>query len=257
MGEPIKVEAFSTRWCGHSATRPWNIKRVCLLVGCAVLHNDILTACFSPREKAMAWSHISPFRPDHLCLVWPHFGPHVLLPHMATLHPLSKAMGTTAVSLALLILYAVLLISNSIIRVLFMVPIYSVVSFLSYYFYTRAVYFEVIRDCYEAFAIASFFSLLCAYIAPDLHNQKNYFRKLQPRNWVPPINYFKRCCGGERGIWRTPRSGLTWFNVSGSVTCLNSIDKLNWSPDYLVWRLSILLRASLHDLGSSHHTGCW
>lgn len=145
----------------------------------------------------------------------------------------------------------------SIIRVLFMVPIYSVVSFLSYYFYTRAVYFEVIRDCYEAFAIASFFSLLCAYIGPDLHSQKDYFRRIQPRGWVLPINYFKKCCGGESGMWRTPRSGLTWFNVSGSLMCLSTIEKLTWSPDNLVWRVSILLRASIHDLSSSHHTGYW
>ena len=61
-------------------------------------HNEILTACLSPREPAMAWPDISPFRPDTLCLVWPHLSPHVFLPHMATLHPLSKAMGTTAVS---------------------------------------------------------------------------------------------------------------------------------------------------------------
>ena len=138
-----------------------------------------------------------------------------------------------------------------------MVPIYSVVSFLSYFFYTRAVYFEVIRDCYEAFAIASFFSLLCSYIAPDLHNQKEYFRKLQPRGWVLPINYFRKCCGGEFGIWRTPRSGLTWFNVSGGATLPTTIETLTWSPDHLVWRFSILLCASLHDLRSSHHTGCW
>lgn len=165
----------------------------------------------------MAWIGISPFWLDTLCFIWPHLSLHVLLPHMAALHPLPKALGTTAVSRAMrLFLYAPELTATSIIRVLFMVPIYSVVSFLSYYFYRRAVYFEVIRDCYEAFAIASFFSLLCAYIAPDLHNQKDYFRKLQPRGWVLPVSYFKKCCGGEFGIWRTPRSGLTWFNVSGS-----------------------------------------
>ena len=138
-----------------------------------------------------------------------------------------------------------------------MVPTYSVVSFLSYLFYTRAVYFEVIRDCYEAFAIASFFSLLCAYIAPDLHGQKDYFRKIRPRGWVMPISQFKRCCGGDSGIWRTPRSGLTWFNVSASAIYLSLLKNLTWSPDHLVWRFSILLCASLHDLGSSHHTGCW
>lgn len=104
----------------------------------------------------------------------------------------------------------------SIIRVLFMVPVYATVSFLSYLFYRHALYFEVIRDCYEAFAIASFFALLCHYTAPNLHSQKDYFRILKPKEWVLPVNWFKRCCGGERGIWRTPRSGLTWFNVRAS-----------------------------------------
>ena len=94
-----------------------------------------------------------------------------------------------------------------------MVPIYSIVSFLSYLFYTHAVYFAVIRDCYEAFAIASFFTLLCSYIAPDLRNQKDYFRGIHPRDWVLPVSWFKRCYGGDKGVWRTPRSGLTWFNV--------------------------------------------
>lgn len=95
-----------------------------------------------------------------------------------------------------------------------MVPIYSIVAFFSYYFYTHAVYFVVIYQCYEAFAIASFFALLCSYVAPDLHNQKDYFRGIQPKGWVLPLSWMKKCCGGERGTLRTPRSGLTWFNVS-------------------------------------------
>ncbi|MCJ1473997.1 hypothetical protein MMC13_002653 [Lambiella insularis] len=100
-----------------------------------------------------------------------------------------------------------------IIRILFMVPIYSIVSFLSYVFYIHSVYFDVLRDCYEAFAIASFFALVCHYVAPDLHNQKDYFRGLKPKPWVLPLSWFRRCCGGERGCVRTPRSGLTWFNI--------------------------------------------
>lgn len=204
----------------------------------------------------MAWSQISPFRPDTFCIIRPHLGPHVFLPRMATLHPLSKAMGTTAVSRSFLLMSIPRLTAISIIRVLFMVPIYSVVSFLSYYFYTRAVYFEVIRDCYEAFAIASFFSLLCAYVAPDLHDQKDYFRKLQPKDWVMPIRQLKKCCGGEVGIWRTPRSGLTWFNVGSSAVILSSEGVLICSPDHLVWHFPILLCAGLHDPSSSHHTGC-
>lgn len=115
----------------------------------------------------------------------------------------------------------------SIIRVLFMVPIYSTVSFLSYYFYTHAVYFEVIYQCYEAFAIASFFALLCSYVAPDLHNQKDYFRGIQPRGWVWPLTWLRKCCGDERGMLRTPRSGLTWFNVSRKVI------QVKWTE--LIW----------------------
>jgi hypothetical protein len=94
-----------------------------------------------------------------------------------------------------------------------MIPVYATASFLSFWFYWHAIYFTVIYECYEAFAIASFFALMCHYIAPNLHEQKQYFRSIEPRPWVWPLNWFKKCCGGERGCWRTPRSGLTWFNI--------------------------------------------
>jgi hypothetical protein len=89
-----------------------------------------------------------------------------------------------------------------------MVPIYSIVSFLSYKYYLHVVYWQVLRDCYEAFAIASFFALLCNYIAPNLHDQKDYFRTIHPMPWVWPLS-----CGARRTCVKTPGSGLTWFNV--------------------------------------------
>nr|POF05928.1 transmembrane protein 184 like [Quercus suber] len=95
-----------------------------------------------------------------------------------------------------------------------MIPIYSAVSFLSYLFYQHAVYFEVLRDCYEAFAIASFFTLLCHYVAPNLHDQKEYFRGMTPLNWFWGVFGAQKCTGGEhKGPFRRPRSGLTWFNI--------------------------------------------
>lgn len=102
---------------------------------------------------------------------------------------------------------------SSIIRILFMVPVYATAAFLQFTFYWHAVYFRVLSECYEAFAIASFFALMCHYLAPDLHEQKRYFRTIQPVDWVWPVGWMKKCCGGQRGCWRTPRSGLTWFNV--------------------------------------------
>ncbi|KAI0132565.1 organic solute transporter Ostalpha-domain-containing protein [Xylariales sp. AK1849] len=101
-----------------------------------------------------------------------------------------------------------------IIRILLMVPIYSASSFLCIWYYWHAVYFQVISDCYEAFAISSFFALMCHYMAPDLHEQKEYFRQMQPvKPWVWPMTWMAKCCGGQRGPWRTPKSGLTWFNI--------------------------------------------
>ncbi|KAI5868547.1 DUF300-domain-containing protein [Durotheca rogersii] len=101
-----------------------------------------------------------------------------------------------------------------IIRILFMIPVYATSAFLCIYYYWHAIYFQVLSECYEAFAIASFFALMCHYIAPDLHDQKNYFRHMRPiKPWVWPINWFAKCCGAQRGPWRTPQSGLTWFNI--------------------------------------------
>ncbi|KAJ5911077.1 organic solute transporter Ostalpha-domain-containing protein [Penicillium subrubescens] len=100
-----------------------------------------------------------------------------------------------------------------IIRILFMIPIYTLTSFLCIYFYKWSVYFELIGYCYEPFAIASFFTLLCSYIAPDLHDQKEFFRHIEPINWVWPIPWLQKCTGSQNRAWRKPRSGLTWFNV--------------------------------------------
>lgn len=137
-----------------------------------------------------------------------------------------------------------------------MVPVYATVSFLSFLYYRHAVYFEVLRDCYEAFAIASFFTLLCHYIADDLHQQKNYFRTIRPKAWIWPIPWLQKCWGGEHGIWRTPRSGLTWFNVRRVAPVLFSVALLI-SADNLDRRLSVLLHPGLHDTCCGCHPGLW
>jgi hypothetical protein len=91
---------------------------------------------------------------------------------------------------------------HSIIRILAMIPIYSIISFFSLLFYQKGVYLELLRNCYEAYVIASFFTLMCHYVAPNLHEQKEYFRNVQPKPWVFPLEWIK-----------PPRSRLTWFNI--------------------------------------------
>lgn len=83
-----------------------------------------------------------------------------------------------------------------------MIPIYVVITFFSLVFFEVAVYLEILRNCYEAYVIASFFTLMCHYLAPNLHEQKGYFRNVDPKPWIYPLNKVD-----------TPRSGLTWFNI--------------------------------------------
>lgn len=50
-----------------------------------------------------------------------------------------------------------------IIRILLMVPVYSIVSFLAILFAPYALYFNLVRDCYEAYALYQFLCLLTHY----------------------------------------------------------------------------------------------
>lgn len=54
-----------------------------------------------------------------------------------------------------------------IIRILFVVPLYAIVSFLSLRFHEEALYFEIVRDIYEAFVIYCFLILILGYVGGE------------------------------------------------------------------------------------------
>lgn len=158
--------------------------------------------------------HLSSSRPHSIRHFWCYRRGGCLFLGYETCEPLPQAVRTEAVCVIPRTTTPLSTNQNSIIRILVMIPIYAVVSFLSYLYYQHAIYFELGRDCYEAFAISSFFTLMCHYIAPNLHEQKEYFRSVEPKNWVWPVNWMQKCTGGETKGWlRKPSSGLTWFNV--------------------------------------------
>ncbi|UZJ54054.1 hypothetical protein CBS101457_003374 [Exobasidium rhododendri] len=88
-----------------------------------------------------------------------------------------------------------------IVRLLFMVPIYAIVSTLSYVFYRNGIYYQTIRDCYEAVVITSFFNLLLQYIGDTPAEQQEVFREVKLQKWFFPMNYWKYRPDGLHFLW--------------------------------------------------------
>ncbi|KAF9318456.1 hypothetical protein BG003_011187 [Podila horticola] len=77
-----------------------------------------------------------------------------------------------------------------IIRIVAMIPVYSIISFLSYRFYKEAIYYETIRDCYEAFVLYSFFILLLTYLGDDTPSQRSKMTATEKRQLPFPLSCY-------------------------------------------------------------------
>lgn len=58
-----------------------------------------------------------------------------------------------------------------IVRILLMVPVYSVASWFSLLFVRQTIYFNLVRDCYESFVLYQFLSLLIHYFEVNMGNE--------------------------------------------------------------------------------------
>jgi len=80
---------------------------------------------------------------------------------------------------------------RQIIRIIMMVPIYSVISWLSFRYYIYEIYLDVFRDCYEAFVIYSFFTLLLNYLGEDGPAQKAVLKDKPVMKFCFPLHFLK------------------------------------------------------------------
>jgi len=55
-----------------------------------------------------------------------------------------------------------------------MIPVFSLVSFLSVAFYDTAIYIKPVEDFYEAIALASFFLLLCEFVQENEEDRQAF-----------------------------------------------------------------------------------
>ena len=76
-----------------------------------------------------------------------------------------------------------------IIRLCLMSPIYALISWLSYRFYYESTYYITIRDCYEAFVLASFFILLLQYLGDSPEEQRRQLVNTKKQSLIMPL-----CC---------------------------------------------------------------
>ncbi|KAL1707785.1 organic solute transporter Ostalpha-domain-containing protein [Schizophyllum commune] len=93
-----------------------------------------------------------------------------------------------------------------IVRILFLVPIYAIVSLASYFFWNHSTPIILVRDCYESTVLTSFFYLLLLYLSPDHQTQQMIFAKeglsyeqerqairsgTTVKKWVLPLGWVK------------------------------------------------------------------
>ncbi|PCH36718.1 DUF300-domain-containing protein [Wolfiporia cocos MD-104 SS10] len=99
-----------------------------------------------------------------------------------------------------------------IIRILFMVPIYAVISFASYLFWNHSTPLLLIRDCYEAIVLTAFFYLLLMYLSPDYEAQKAIFYQC---GLSRKKDQQADMCGLAKDKWIFPLQLIRWKPMDG------------------------------------------
>ncbi|KAH9817838.1 organic solute transporter Ostalpha-domain-containing protein [Melampsora americana] len=122
---------------------------------------------------------------------------------------------------------------RQIVRILLMAPLYSIISFFGYRYYKEYISFGIIRDCYEAFVLASFLILCLLYVGRSPLEQHEvmtrkeksklsfpfccwYFRPSKPYFLVAVKWIFNVFCGASydyrfANVWLT---AITFISVS-------------------------------------------
>lgn len=78
-----------------------------------------------------------------------------------------------------------------IVRILFMVPIYSILSCVSFRYVWYSVYLDVIRDAYEGFVLYSFYHLLLHFLGLDPEAQVARLKDVPRQRMTSPLCCFK------------------------------------------------------------------
>ncbi|PSC68080.1 transmembrane 184C [Micractinium conductrix] len=111
-----------------------------------------------------------------------------------------------------------------VVRILWMVPIYAVDSWLSLRFKEARFYIDPIRECYEAFVIYQFFMYLVAYLEEEYGDICAYFMvKEQVKHLWPLDRFLAPWPMGERFFWETKRGVLSYVIARPLMTAVSVV----------------------------------
>lgn len=87
-----------------------------------------------------------------------------------------------------------------VVRILWMVPIYAVNSWLCLRFKDASFYIDPVRECYEAFVIYNFYMYLVTYLEDEVGDPITYFSTKEQVDHLWPANKFlSTWCVGDHG----------------------------------------------------------
>ncbi|KAF2010703.1 DUF300-domain-containing protein, partial [Aaosphaeria arxii CBS 175.79] len=139
------------------------------------------------------------------------FTAHGLLILLSTLSSIVACTLSAYLIYQHLINYTQPKVQKLIIRILFMVPMYSIFCTLSIPWYKQSVYFGAVYEFYESLVIASFFLLLCRYLNPDLNVVRTTFGLLEPQPWLQPVRFIRKVVFRKKV--ENTRDGSLWFSI--------------------------------------------
>ncbi|OSD05500.1 DUF300-domain-containing protein [Trametes coccinea BRFM310] len=138
-----------------------------------------------------------------------------------------------------------------IVRILFMVPLYAVISLASYFWWNHSTPLLLIRDCYESTVLTAFFYLLLLYISPDPHVQKEVFRK---NGLSRERDHRLRKRGEHAQKWMFPLGFVRWKPEDG----LYFLQVMKWGVlQYCVVRPTTTLAAVILDYVGLYCEDSW
>ncbi|KAK9806277.1 hypothetical protein WJX72_008269 [[Myrmecia] bisecta] len=114
-----------------------------------------------------------------------------------------------------------------VIRILWMVPIYALDSWLALRFSASRPYLDAIRECYEAYVLYNFYMFLIAYLEEEYGDIEAYFSTKEPIPHEWPFKYCLRPWNmGSEFFWQCKKGVLSYVILRPLMTLVGFLTEI-------------------------------